>query len=106
MATIRTMRPRLENDPDPVFSQIRFEAEEALRREPELGGLLATSVLNHATLEQAVAYRLAARLSHADLPGDVIRQNFLDFAARDASLGAGVRAIFLPCWTAIRPASG
>jgi serine O-acetyltransferase len=92
MATIRTMRPRLENDPDPVFSQIRFEAEEALRREPELGGLLATSVLNHATLEQAVAYRLAARLSHPDLPGDVIRQNFVDLAKRDASLGIGVRA--------------
>jgi serine O-acetyltransferase len=95
MATIRTMRPRLENDPDPVFSQIRFEAEEALRREPELGGLLATSVLNHATLEQAVAYRLAARLSHSDLPGDVIRQNFLDLAERDESIGSGVRADLL-----------
>jgi serine O-acetyltransferase len=95
MATIGNVRPLNNNDPDPVFSQIRFEAEEALRREPELGGLLASAVLNHATLEQAVAYRLAARLSHPDLPGDIIRQKFLDLAARDASLGDGIRADLL-----------
>ncbi len=76
MASVGNVRPLHKNDPDPVFSQIRFEAEEALRREPELGGFLASSVLNHATLEQAVGHRLAARLSHSDFPGDIIRQNF------------------------------
>ena len=47
-----------------------------MRREPELGGFLAASVLNHATLEQAVGHRLATRLAHTDLPGDIIRQDF------------------------------
>ena len=83
MATIGKLRPLYKNDPDPVFAQIRFEAEEALRREPELGGFLASSILNHATLEQAVGHRLAARLSHSDVPGDIIRQNFLDLAERE-----------------------
>ncbi|WP_294540739.1 serine O-acetyltransferase [uncultured Rhodoblastus sp.] len=95
MATIGNVWPLTIDDPDQVFAQIRFEAEEALRREPEVGGLLASSVLNHATLEQAVGRRLSARLSHPDLSGDVIERNFLDLTARDASLGEGVRADLL-----------
>jgi serine O-acetyltransferase len=95
MATIGKLRPLYKNDPDPVFAQIRFEAEEALRREPELGGFLASSILNHATLEQAVGHRLAARLSHSDVPGDIIRQNFLDLAERDSSIGVAIRADIL-----------
>ena len=91
MAFIGKLRP-LESEGDPVFAQIRFEAEEALRREPELGGFLAASLLNHATLEQAVAHRLASRLSHADLPGDIIRHAFLDLAARDPAVGVAIRA--------------
>ncbi len=95
MATIGNVRPLHKNDPDPVFSQIRFEAEEALRREPELGCFLASSILNHATLEQAVGHRLAARLSHPDFPGDIIRQTFLELAERDPSIGVAIRADIL-----------
>jgi serine O-acetyltransferase len=91
MAFIGKLRP-LESAADPVFAQIRFEAEEAMRREPELGGFLAANVLNHATLEQAVAHRLAARLAHVDLPGEIIRHAFVDLAARDQALGEAIRA--------------
>jgi serine O-acetyltransferase len=94
MSNVGNVRP-LRAETDPVFAQIRREAEEALRREPELGCFLASSILNHATLEQAVAHRLAARLSHSDFPGDIIRQNFLDFCGRDASFGIAVRADLL-----------
>ena len=95
MALVGSLRPLNKNDSDPIFSQIRFEAEEALRREPELGGFIASAVLSHATLEQAVGHRLAARLSHPDFPGDSIRQNFLDLAARDPLVGAAIRADLL-----------
>ena len=78
-----------------MFAQIRYEAEEALRREPELGCFLASSILNHATLEQSVGHRLAARLSHPDFPGDIIRQNFLELSERDPSLGEAIRADLL-----------
>ena len=84
-----------QSDSDPVFTQIRVEAEAALRREPELGGFLAASVLNHATLEQAVGHRLATRLAHTDLPGDIIRQAFLDLADRDSAIGVAIRADLL-----------
>ncbi|WP_298422485.1 serine O-acetyltransferase [Rhodoblastus sp.] len=95
MTTTGNVRVLRASDPDPVFSQIRREAEEALRREPELGCFLTSSILNHSTLEQAVGHRMAARLSHSDFPGDLIRQNFLDLAARDPSIGEAVRADIL-----------
>ena len=95
MTSTGNVRPLHQSDLDPVFAQIRREAEEALRREPELGSFLASSILNHATLEQAVGHRLASRLSHPDFPGDLIRQNFLDLAARDPSLGVAIRADIL-----------
>jgi serine O-acetyltransferase len=95
MASIGKLRPLLHSNSDPVFEQIRVDAEAALRREPELGGFLAASVLNHATLEQAVGHRLAARLAHTDLPGDIIRQAFLDLAERDAAIGVAIRADLL-----------
>ncbi len=95
MASMVKVRPLHHNDSDPVFTQIRVDAEAALRREPELGGFLAASVLNHATLEQAVGHRLATRLAHTDLPGDIIRQAFLDLAEREAGIGVAIRADIL-----------
>ena len=95
MASMGKVRPLHHNASDPVFTQIRVDAEAALRREPELGGFLAASVLNHATLEQAVGHRLATRLAHTDLPGDIIRQAFLDLAERDAAIGEAIRADIL-----------
>ncbi len=94
MPIAANVRP-LGKTADPVFAQIRAEAEEATRREPDLGGFLASAILNHATLEQAVAHRIAARLSHPDFPGGLIAQNFLDFCARDAALGEAIRADLL-----------
>ena len=35
---------------DPLFARIRQEAEEAMRREPELATFLMTTILNHETL--------------------------------------------------------
>jgi len=93
--TIGNVRPLHKNEFDAVFAQIRRDAEDSLRREPDLGCFLASSILNHATLEQAVAHRLASRLSHPDFPGELIRQNFLELAERDASLGEAIRADIL-----------
>ena len=61
---------------DPLFARIRQEAEEAMRREPELATFLMTTILNHQTLESAVAYRVAARLDNADVSAALIRQTF------------------------------
>jgi serine O-acetyltransferase len=77
---------------DPLFARIRQEAEEAARREPELGLFLAVNVLNHDTLEGAVSHRVASRLDHRDLPAALIRQTFEEAIERDPSIGEAFHA--------------
>ena len=77
---------------DPLFARIRQEAEEAIRREPELALFLAVNILNHDTLEGAVSHRVASRLDHRDLPAALIRQTFDEAIARDPSIGEAFRA--------------
>lgn len=77
---------------DPMFARLRKEAEEVVRREPEISAFIYASVLNNTSLESAVIHRVAARLHHQELPGDIIRQVFADFAARDPGVGEAFRA--------------
>jgi serine O-acetyltransferase len=77
---------------DPLFVRIRAEADEAARHEPELAAFLLTAVLNHETLESAVVHRVASRLDHVDVPGDMIRQVYAEFIARDPAFGEAFRA--------------
>ncbi|MGE0523146.1 MAG: serine O-acetyltransferase [Variibacter sp.] len=67
---------------DPVWAQIRREAEEIVSREPELASFIYSSVLHHETLEGAVVHRLAERLDHSDVSGELIRQAYAE-ALRD-----------------------
>ena len=80
---------------DPIFSRIRVEAEETVRKEPELAGFFMASVLNHETLESAIVHRVAARLDHQDVAGDLIRQTYLEVISRDPSIGEAFRADLL-----------
>ena len=77
---------------DPIFSRIRLEAEETVRKEPELAGFFMASVLNHETLESAIVHRVAARLDHPDVGGHLIRQTYLEIISRDPSIGEAFRA--------------
>ena len=77
---------------DPVFSRIRVEAEDMMGREPELSGFVLANVLHHDTLEAAVVHRLASRLHHHDVSGEMIAHAYLEAIGRDASLGEAFRA--------------
>jgi serine O-acetyltransferase len=77
---------------DPILAQIRNEAEEILRREPEVAGFVLGTVLNQDRLEGAVIQRLADRLDKQEVPGDLVRQTYLDMAARDPSIVEAIRA--------------
>ncbi|MDX7949657.1 serine O-acetyltransferase [Lichenihabitans sp. Uapishka_5] len=66
---------------DPVFSRIRIEADDMVRTEPRLAGFVFSNILNHATLAQAVIYRVATRLGHEDLPTALLQQTFGDVLA-------------------------
>jgi serine O-acetyltransferase len=90
-------KPHLDAQPllstvDPIWTRIRAEAEDIVRREPELATFIYSTVLHHERLEQSVVHRIADRLDHSALSGDLIRQAF-DEALRDQpDLGNAFRA--------------
>ena len=67
---------------DPIWDRVRGEAEDIVRREPELASFIYSTVLHHDRLEDAVIHRIAERLDHQALSGDLIRQTY-DEALRD-----------------------
>jgi serine O-acetyltransferase len=77
---------------DPVWSQICDEADEAIRREPLLGGLIHSSILHHQTLERALAYRLSMKLASGEMPEQLLREIADQIYAGDPSLGEAARA--------------
>lgn len=66
---------------DPVWSTLRGEAEQLVQREPALAGLAYRYVLNHESLEYAVANRIADRLDSQALDGGVIANAFAEMAS-------------------------
>ena len=77
---------------DPIWDRIRTEAEDIVRREPELAAFIFSSVLHHSRLEAAVVHRVAERLDHSALSGDLIRQTFDEALRDDPDIGNAFRA--------------
>jgi serine O-acetyltransferase len=77
---------------DPVWARVRREAEDILRREPELTTFIYSTILHNDTLEAAVVYRLAERLDHAALSGELIRKAYADALEDVPALGEAFRA--------------
>src|SRR6201994_2593355 len=77
---------------DPIWDRIRQETEDIVRREPELGSFIYSTVLHHERLEEAVVHRISERLDHQALSGDLIRQTFDEALRDDPDLGNAFRA--------------
>jgi len=77
---------------DPVWARIRSEAEEVARREPEFAAFIYSTILHHDTLEAAIVYRLAERLDHPTLSGELIRQAYADALRDTPEIGEAFRA--------------
>lgn len=77
---------------DPVWDEIRAEATEISQREQALSTFVYTTVLSHERLEEAVVYRIASRLDHADVPGELIRLTFDDVLSERPDIGIAMRA--------------
>jgi serine O-acetyltransferase len=77
---------------DPVWARIRSEAEAVVRQEPELASFIYASILHHDTLEAAIVHRLAERLDHAEVSGELIRQAFTDAIEDEPTIGHDFRA--------------
>ncbi|MXQ07629.1 serine O-acetyltransferase [Alphaproteobacteria bacterium GH1-50] len=77
---------------DPVWDRIRDDAETAVIAEPLIGGMVHSSVLHHQTLEQALAYRFAQKLSSQDVSPQLMREIADAAYTDDKSLGRAARA--------------
>jgi serine O-acetyltransferase len=77
---------------DPVWARIRAEAEEMIRREPELSTFVYAALLRHESLEAAIIHRISARLGNSDLPSELVRQAYASAIAADPAIGAAFRA--------------
>jgi serine O-acetyltransferase len=77
---------------DPIWLDIRREAEAIVRAEPALASFVFATILNHDRLEDAVVDRIAQRLDNHVVSAEVIRSAFEQALADDRSLGEAVRA--------------
>jgi serine O-acetyltransferase len=92
MAMAQTQTKPALDTVDPVWRRVRREAEDVVRRDPELATFIYSSILHHDTLETAVVYRLAERLDHPALSGALVRQAYADALQALPELGETFRA--------------
>jgi serine O-acetyltransferase len=77
---------------DPIWQEIRREAEEVVRSEPALGGFIFATILSKSRLEDAVCHRLAQRLNHSDVDAGLIAETFEQVLNERPELGRAFRA--------------
>ena len=59
---------------DPVWERMTREAEQAIRDEPLLGGQIHSALLHHPSIENALAYRIAMKLSNSEMSEQLLRE--------------------------------
>jgi serine O-acetyltransferase len=77
---------------DPVWSRIRLDAQEMIENEPIMGGLVHSGVLHHSSLENALSYRMALKMSSDEMPTQILRELIDEAYAADPALGEAARA--------------
>ena len=77
---------------DRVWQAVRDEAGLEADREPILASFLHSIILNHASLEEALSYHLAGKLTNLNLPSITLRDIIMAALAADPSIGHAVRA--------------
>jgi len=77
---------------DPVWNQIRSEADEIVRDEPILGGLVHSGILHHHKLEDALAYRMALKLASGEMTDQILREIIDEAYGSGQELGQAARA--------------
>jgi serine O-acetyltransferase len=77
---------------DPVWSQIRQEAEKAIADEPLMGGLIHSSVLHHGSFERALAYRMSTKLASTEMSEQIFREIADEALAADPTIAGAARA--------------
>ena len=80
------------NRVDPVWSQLKSEAEELVKNEPALASFVYTTVLQHKCLEDVIVHRLVQRLDHPDVDACSLMGIFRQFLEEKPELSSAFRA--------------
>ncbi|APX88386.1 serine O-acetyltransferase [Brevirhabdus pacifica] len=86
-----TPRPQV-SEVDPVWRRIREEAEQAIRDEPLIAGMVHSSLLHHDSLERAMSYRISTKLASPDMDAQLLREIVEEAFASSADVGCALRA--------------
>jgi serine O-acetyltransferase len=81
-----------ETEQDPVWESMRNEARENTRKEPLLASFLHGIILNHHSLEDALSFHLASKLSSVTLPAISLRDLIDDAFRNEPAIGDAIRA--------------
>ncbi|MBL4787207.1 MAG: serine O-acetyltransferase [Cohaesibacteraceae bacterium] len=77
---------------DPVWQTVCDEARVVMDNEPAITSFIYSAILGHGRLEDAVLHRVATRLRHPSLDGEVIRQAYRDAFSSQPVLREMLRA--------------
>lgn len=77
---------------DPIWAALRNEAAQAVADEPLLAALFYGAILNQPSLEMAIIHRIATRLAHQDVQGELLVQAFTDALNAEPEMGQDFRA--------------
>ncbi len=77
---------------DPVWDQIKRDAQKAVAEEPLIGGFVHATILHHASIEKALSYRVAAKLASNEMSMMVVREVVDQAYADDPGLVEAARA--------------
>lgn len=91
VSTVSPIRSGALQPVDPIWDAVREEAVAAVDNDPLLAAFLYSTVLNHASLEDAVIHRLAQRLDHSDLSADLIAQTYKEMTRTHQEWSATMR---------------
>lgn len=80
------------NKCDPAWDRIVDEAKSSLIKEPLLSSLMHSSILHHRNLEQALSYRVAYKLSTAEMPEQMLREISDEAMRGDGEISSCARA--------------
>lgn len=92
MATSNSATAERVSPVDPIWQEVRREAQDVLNKESALGGFVYGTILSHEHLEQAICHRLSQRLNHQDVEAGLINQTFLDLMEQEPRLRQLFRA--------------
>jgi serine O-acetyltransferase len=91
-APLENIAPRDPALCDPIWSQLRAQAETIAAREPAMAGFVYDAILQHERLEQALSYHLSRKLGGGEMGQLAVRTIIDEAIAADPQIGAAVRA--------------